>query len=316
MTTNDTNAMPRTVEEYLDQLAAALGNADPALRQDALYDAEEYLRAELASHPGEPASEVLARIVTSYGAPQEVAATYLQTEETVARAMRTPRRVGLPKERNLLQRFFGVFGDVRAYSALFYMLLAGATGVFYFTWVMVGISLSIGLFILIIGIPFMLLFLGSTRLLSLLEGRIIETFLGVRMPRRPVYPSQKTGLFAAIKSMLADVRTWSTLLYMLLMLPLGMTYFSIAVTSLTLSVSLMVAPFALLTGVGVFDNSDIQFWHHGPLHVDVSGANVIELLFIMVLGVLMLTLSLHLYRAIAVFQGHVARGLLVLHQRR
>lgn len=38
---------PRTIAEYLEQLRAALAGADPALIQDALYDAEEHLRAEL-----------------------------------------------------------------------------------------------------------------------------------------------------------------------------------------------------------------------------------------------------------------------------
>jgi iron complex outermembrane receptor protein len=39
----------------------------------------------------------------------------------------------------------------------------------------------------IIGIPFVILFLGSVRLLSLVEGRIVETMHGERMPRRPLY---------------------------------------------------------------------------------------------------------------------------------
>ncbi|MDX1455350.1 MAG: sensor domain-containing protein [Gammaproteobacteria bacterium] len=315
MNTNDTNPMPRTVEEYLDQLAAALGDADPALRQDALYDAEEYLRAEIAQHATLPVSEVLARIVNTYGAPQEVAATYLQTEETVARAMRTPRRVGSPTRRNAALRFFGVFGDLRSYSALFYMLLAGATGVFYFAWVMAGLGLSMGLFVLIIGIPFTLLFLGSTRMLSLLEGRIIETFLGVRMPRRPIYPNREKGLFVSIKSMLVDVRTWTTLLYMLLMLPLGMSYFGLAVTSLSVSLSLIIVPFAALTGVGAYDGTSIQFWYHGPLRLQLDRPDLLEVLSLMLLGFLLLTVSLHLYRGIAVFHGHVARGLLVLGSR-
>ena len=40
-------ATPRSVAEYLEQLRAALAGADPALVQDALYDAEEHLRGEL-----------------------------------------------------------------------------------------------------------------------------------------------------------------------------------------------------------------------------------------------------------------------------
>ena len=47
-----TATLPRTIPEYLEQLRAALAGADPALVQDALYDAEEYLRSELAEQAG------------------------------------------------------------------------------------------------------------------------------------------------------------------------------------------------------------------------------------------------------------------------
>jgi uncharacterized membrane protein len=40
--------LPTSIPEYLEQLRAALSGADPAMIQDALYDAEEYLRSELA----------------------------------------------------------------------------------------------------------------------------------------------------------------------------------------------------------------------------------------------------------------------------
>ena len=39
---------PRSIDEYLRQLRSALAGEDAALIQDALYDAEEYLRAEVA----------------------------------------------------------------------------------------------------------------------------------------------------------------------------------------------------------------------------------------------------------------------------
>ena len=43
--------LPTTIPDYLEQLRAALAGADPAMIQDALYDAEEYLRSELAENP-------------------------------------------------------------------------------------------------------------------------------------------------------------------------------------------------------------------------------------------------------------------------
>ena len=44
--------MDNTVEGYLAELRTALTGADPALVQDALYDAEDYLRTALAETGG------------------------------------------------------------------------------------------------------------------------------------------------------------------------------------------------------------------------------------------------------------------------
>ncbi len=134
-----TAATPSTVEQYLDALRSALRGADKALVQDALYDAEEHLRAELAQRPGEDEATVLAGIVASYGAPEEVAEAYRSNEATVQKALRTPP----PRPHSsTLGRFFGVYADPRAYLSLLYMLLALVTGIFYFTFAVTGLSLS------------------------------------------------------------------------------------------------------------------------------------------------------------------------------
>ena len=51
-TTHPGSRLPTTIPEYLEQLRAALAGADKAMIQDAVYDAEEYLRSELAENPG------------------------------------------------------------------------------------------------------------------------------------------------------------------------------------------------------------------------------------------------------------------------
>src|SRR5678810_566191 len=100
----------------------------------------------------------------------------------------------------------------------------------YFTWVVAGVSMSAGLAVLIIGVPFVILYFGSVRILSLVEGRIVEVMLGERMPRRPLYGTRGKPLLERIKDIFVDPRTWSTQLYFLLMLPLGIVYFTLAVT--------------------------------------------------------------------------------------
>ena len=297
--------LPTTIPAYLAQLRAALAGSDPALVQDALYDAEEYLRSELAENPGRSEAEVIASVAGSYGAPAEVADIYRETETTVQTALRAPAP---PRRSSVLGRFFGVAADPRTYGALFYSLLALATGIFYFTWVVTGVSLSLGLSVIIIGIPFVILFLGSVRLLSLVEGRIVETMLGERMPRRPLYADREVPLMTRIGRMFTDPRTWSTLVYMLAMLPMGILYFTVAVTLLAVSLGLVIAP--PLAGFGAFDNWTMSGGWIGYWEPSTT-LGWWELPIVFACGVVLLFATLHLLRGMGRLHGSIAKHLLV-----
>lgn len=286
----------RTVNEYLAQLRDAMRDDDPALVQDALYDAEEYLRAELAQQPDRPVEQVLAEIVASYGAPDEVAAAYRQTERTVSRALATPVRA---EPRSALGAVFGVLIDPRAYTAVMYMLLALATGILYFMIAVTGLSMSVGLAITLIGIPFFLLFLALVRILSLVEGRLIEAMLGVRMPRRPLYEHRDNGILARIGHMFTDARTWTTLLYMVIQLPLGLVYFITVAVGFSVSLAALFAPLGLAFGAQ-------YFWFEGWF---VPGT--VTAWAVMPFGFVGLLLMMHLCRAIGQMHGAMAKYLLV-----
>ena len=299
---------PHTIVEYLNQLRMALRGADPALIQDALYDAEEHLRAELADQPGRDEATMLHHVVGSYGAPDEVADIYRDQEIKIQRAIRPPPA---PPRRSLGGRFFGVAADAKTYGALFYMLLAATTGTFYFTWVVTGLSMSLGLSVLIIGIPFSVLFFASVRGLSLLEGRIVETMLGVRMPRRPPYPEQKgVPLLKRVAAMFTDGRTWTTLFYMLLMLPLGVIYFTLTLTLLSVSLVLALTPLELAfqhrLGPDSFLNGLTVDWGFGA-HMPGWG----EVGVLCILGIVLLFVTLHLVRGLGRLHGQLAKHLLV-----
>ena len=294
-----TSVLPTTIPEYLDQLRRALAGADPALVQDALYDAEEYLRSEMAANLDQSEAEVIAAVASSYGAPEEVADIYRDTEVKVQTALRAPP----PRPRkSVMGRFFGIAADPRAYAALFYMVLSLATGIFYFSWVVVGTSMSAGLAVLIIGIPFVILFLGSIRMLSLLEGRIVEVMLGERMPRRPLYRDRTKPLLERIRDMFLDPRTWSTVLYFLAMLPLGIVYFTLAVSFVSVAISFVLAPLALLPGV------HLNVWMFG---IDIPARAPWLLPVLSVVGVLLLFVVLHLARGVGRLHGVFAKNLLV-----
>jgi uncharacterized membrane protein len=297
---------PRSIDQYLRQLREELAGADAALIQDALYDAEEYLRAEVAAHPDKSESDVLELIASTYGAPNEVATAYRDTEVKVKAAMATPRKV--PKSK--LGAFFGVFLDPRAYTSLFFMLLCLATGIIYFVFAVAGLSLSAGLAVLIIGVPFFLMFVAVGRVVSLAEGRLIEAMTGVRMPRRPVYQGSALGFWARIGEMLRDRRTWTTIAYFVLMLPIGIIYFVIAVVGVCVSLAFIALPIAAVCaqagwfgmgGVEVFSQAQPEWIFDSGFAIPILG----------LAGVLLLTSLMHLARGIGRLHALFAKSMLV-----
>ena len=297
---NAMHDLPTTIPAYLERLRAALQGCDPALAQDALYDAEDYLRSELAAHPGKSEAEVISSVAGSYGAPDEVADIYRDTETKVQTALRPPMP---PPRKSGIGRFFGVLADPHTYGALFYMLLSIATGIFYFTWVVTGLSLSAGLAVLIIGIPFFILFVGATRVLALVEGRIVEVMLGELMPRRPLYSDTSLPLLQRIGAMFTDPRTWATMLYFLLMLPLGTVYFTIVVTGIATSLALIATPIAAALGFdGTVMLDGYDLWAMAP---------VWQWVLAVIAGVLLLFITLHVCRLIGRMHGKLAKAMLV-----
>lgn len=230
---------PRTIAAFLDQLRVALEGAPKGLIQDALADAEEHLRNEMAQNPGKSEAEVLVGVLSTYGSPRDVAAEYrkLDANGNGHAATAAPRQ-----PRSLMGRIFGPMFEGRTYASILYMLLALPLGTFYFSWVTTGVSLSFGLLILIIGIPVTLIFIFSVRIIALVEGRIVETLLGVRMPRRLPSEVPQGPMLQRIKRMVLDRRTWTAMFYMILMLPFGVIYFTLTVVATAFFSALMAGP--------------------------------------------------------------------------
>lgn len=288
------------IDGYLESLRTALAGADPALVQDALYDAEEYLRAEISActETGTDDAACFAAAVERYGTPEEVAAAYLETEITVARALGSPviRRTSGP-----WARFFGIVADARGYGALFYLILSLLTGTLYFTLVAVMLPTGIGLLPVGAGVIILLLFFAIIRALSLAEGRIVEVLLGVRMPRRPRGALPEGDVFDRVKHWLTDRRTWTSILYMVLQLPLGIVYFTIVITALSLSAAGVAYPIA-------------QSFTSYPLLQFGGYGYVLEtwaVPLVIVLGLLGFVVTLHLCRGIGALHATYAKALLV-----
>jgi uncharacterized membrane protein len=294
--------MSSSVDEYLSHLKTALQGCDQATVQDALADAEDHLRTALAkakdAQPGVAEADALSTIIEEYGSPEEVASAYREIERRIPPTLAPATH---PQNRGFWASFFGVVAEPRAWGALLYMIISLVTGILYFTWAITGLSLSIGLIILIISIPFILLFLLSVRGIALVEGRIVEALLGVRMPRRAMFVDKTKGFWARFKELVSSWLVWKTLLYMLLMLPLGVIYFTLFVTLISVGLSFIALPI-------------VQMVIHIPL-VSWGEARYFVPVWQFPLwaagGVIILVISMHFAKWLGFLHGNFARVMLM-----
>ena len=295
--------MIESVETYLAELKRELAGCDPAITQDALADAEEHLRNALEQVPGSEKegseAEALMSIIEKYGSPEEIASAYREIE-TLTQPALAEQEPSVDKP--FIYRFFSIISDPGAWGALLYLILSMVTGIVYFTWAIMGLSLSLGLLILIIGLPFTVLFLLSVRSIALVEGRIVEALLGVRMPRRPFFTNRQAGWWEQVKSLFLETRTWSALVYMVVQLPLGIIYFTVFITLLALSVGFMVNPLFvrfLNAPLVIFGGQEYYLSHPALMPFVVAG------------GIILFLATMHLAKIVGRQHGVFAKNLLV-----
>jgi uncharacterized membrane protein len=90
--------MENNIDGYLRQLKAEMKDCDRATVQDALSDAEEYLRNALdnlkANKPAVPEANAFSSVVEEYGTPAEIADAYRKIEARTSPSLvaRTTRK--------------------------------------------------------------------------------------------------------------------------------------------------------------------------------------------------------------------------------
>ncbi|TNE35563.1 MAG: hypothetical protein EP347_13140 [Alphaproteobacteria bacterium] len=228
---------------------------------------------------------------------------------------------GGDERRGGMARFFGVIVDPKTYGAMLYMVLALGTGIVYFTWVVTGVSLSLGTLILIIGVPLALLFLATVRLFSYFEGYLAQGLLGADLSSdhsdtEPGDDGAATdqNLWGMIKSMLSDGRTWTSMIYMVLQLGLGIVYFTFVVTTMSVSLSFILAPFVSLfnpDAVVRIDSGSLTYLQENMAWAASLAESPYVSLALVPIGLALLFVSLHIMRAVGGVHRRIAEALLV-----
>jgi signal transduction histidine kinase len=109
-----------------------------------------------------------------------------------------------------------------------YALVAGVLGVVWFSLFVTLLATSLGLIVLVVGLPLLAATLWLARIASRVQREVAGALLGARIPGPPAAPV--TG--GAVRRFLApvlDLATWRALVYLLLFaFPVGLTLFVVA----------------------------------------------------------------------------------------
>jgi len=293
--------MFKDVAAYLKELKRELKGCDPALIQDALSDAEGHLRMALeealSGESGASETEVIAPIIDKYGNPKEIASAYRAVESRTSPSLAISRR---KDARSSLVRFFSVLAEPKAWGAFFYLLLSFVTGIVFGGWALTAGFISLSSLVFIIGLPLFGLFLLSIRGIALLEGRIVEALLGIRMPRKPLFHNRSLGWIDKYMVLVKDSYSWRALLYAVLLFPLGFIYFAVFSLLLVFSLSFIASPV-------------LELVFRVPL--DLFGDNVFTPVWFLPVvclgGFFLLPLTFHFAKLVGKVHGRFAKSMLV-----
>ena len=111
----------------------------------------------------------------------------------------------------IVRKFFGVVAQEETYLNLIYLLLAFPLGTVYFTFLVTGLSLGIGLLIVWIGVPILLAVLAASWGVAIFERMLAISLLQEDVP--PMSREEEVGKSAweRLKAHLANRVTWSSL---------------------------------------------------------------------------------------------------------
>jgi hypothetical protein len=132
-------------------------------------------------------------------------------------------------------------GDSQTYRNIAYLLVALPLGLLYALVLIIGITLGVALSPLVVGVPVLIGTYRASAFFAALEVRLGNRLLGTNLTTRP--PHQRSGTrWMTLRTASRDRRSWKTITYLLLKLPIGVATFVITTTLVTTSLALTFAP--------------------------------------------------------------------------
>jgi hypothetical protein len=205
-----------------------------------------------------------------------------------------------------LLKFFGVVARGQTWLNLLYLLLAFPLGIFYFVFLVTGVSLGIGLAIIWVGVILLAGMFGAWYGLAAFERWMTMGMLRVNIPPMSRQDISGKTLWQQFTAAVGNPVTWKGLLYLLAKFPLGIFSFVMVTTLASVSLAFIAAPFYYQYFPPTVD---LTFsgapWANTWIVDSLSGAIVLCLL-----GILLGFVSLHIFNGLAWVSAQFARVML------
>ena len=199
-------------------------------------------------------------------------------------------------------RTYGGLVDGQTWMSTLYLLLTLVTGVLWFSVTFTLLVTGVSTLIIWIGIPILLFTFWVVRFAAQAERSLIGRMIGIDIadPYRSI--PDDSSFWSRWKIRAVDPATWRDLVYLWLLMPLGILWFTLVVVVWTVPLGLMATP--ILLGVGLepmlIEGDQFRF------AIDTMG----EAWIAVAVGVLLLAIVPKLVRLMAKAHAGLARALL------
>jgi hypothetical protein len=200
-----------------------------------------------------------------------------------------------------------------------FLLLSFPLGLIFFLVTVIGFTLGVSTLILWIGLPILFATLVLVRGMAIIERRMVANLLHVSFPDQLHYHDMpQRGFLKSFGNVLRDPLTWTSMIYMIVKLPLGIISFTLALVLPIVSLALTLLPLVYL--VNLFVNTIL--WKNGiqstgiivPYFLEVRGQFDLVMFarsFIGVpIGLALWLVTRFLLNGLALLSGEIARALL------
>jgi hypothetical protein len=164
----------------------------------------------------------------------------------------------------MLGSFFGVVARPRTWLNVLFQILAFPLGLFYFIFLVTGLSVGLGLVIVWVGIPILLVMAGAWWLFGAFERLQANLLLGAAVSAPPRAWEDANGVWGKIKAHFGSSATWKDLLYLLAKMAYGIVSFTLLVTLASMDFGivawLVASPIAHIWNVHIFTFGNGQGW--------------------------------------------------------